>query len=181
MNLDDTPFAPLTSHLVDLSAALDGRGVPLLLVDGFGLVLKRQLIEHTGEATFFARLPDARATNDFDLLLTLDLLADVEKNQVLRAALHALGYRVVAGRNCYQFRKPGAAVGEGLDVKVDLLAPGPTAQPSPFKVEDRRIRPKQSTVQLHATSPPRRLPPASSSGARQRRRASIRRGDPAER
>ncbi|GGB84283.1 hypothetical protein [Deinococcus soli (ex Cha et al. 2016)] len=124
MNLDDTPFAPLAIHLVDLLHALDGTDITITLVGGFGLALRRLYAEERGFQTFIERVPVARATEDFDLLIDLEALKDHEKMSRLRVILDQLGYVEIDRARYYQFAKPGTSTG-GRNVKVDLLAPEP--------------------------------------------------------
>ena len=95
IDLGSTPFSPLASHLLDLLHALDGKEIPLILVGGFGLYLRRRLVETEGLTTLYDTLPEPRATEDFDLALQLQLLSDVAKMRGLREALDGLGYQVV--------------------------------------------------------------------------------------
>jgi hypothetical protein len=122
MNLEQTPFAPLMPHLFDLLHALEGQGIPLILAGGSGLLLRREWLEASGTPSLITNIPSARATDDFDVILTLEVLADSDKRTRFRQVLDALGYVVVKGAEKYQFIKPGTATAGGRDVKVDLLA-----------------------------------------------------------
>ena len=86
MNIDRTVNGPLAAHLLDLLDALEGQDIPLILVGGFGLFLRREWLLETGTKTLFERVPESRATEDFDLVLRLELLADLMKMTGLRAA-----------------------------------------------------------------------------------------------
>ena len=150
VDLTATPFAPLGSHLLDLLHALDGHEIPLILVGGFGLFLRQEHLLVTGSKTLYPGVPAARATEDFDALLKLTVLADVPKMLALRDALTALGYEVVTGAERYQFFKPDTA-GEGRrNVKIDLLARKPEAGDPPLPHDARRIGPLPRKNPLHA-------------------------------
>ncbi len=92
--------------------------------------------------------PEARATNDMDLLLRPEIVTRAEHMKTIRDGLDRLGFEVVKGAEFYQFAK---RLGGSRYVKVDLLA-GPLGQyedPSRVKVDSRRVKPKPS-VGLHA-------------------------------
>ena len=78
MNLDQTPFAPLAVHLVDLLQALQGSGIELTLVGGFGLALRRLEAEEQGLETLISNVPVARATEDFDLLIDTEQVGIIQ-------------------------------------------------------------------------------------------------------
>jgi hypothetical protein len=111
MKLDKTPFAPLAVYLIDLLHRLEKEDIPLIIVGGFGLFLRREYRLQTNARTLYADVPALRSTEDFDVILTLSLLADATKVHALREALNALGYRVV----------PGAAEDNLLAIPVEGL------------------------------------------------------------
>ncbi|MCA1595879.1 MAG: hypothetical protein LC772_05595, partial [Chloroflexi bacterium] len=127
VDLNATPFAPLSAHLLDLLHELEGQDVPLILAGGYSLFLRRLAIEQSGTRTLYASIPPLRATEDFDVVLKLELLADLPKVQSLRRAIDNLQYQVVKGAEKYQFYKPGTGWEGHREVKIDLLArlPGP--------------------------------------------------------
>jgi hypothetical protein len=150
MNIDRTVNGPLAAHLLDLLDALDGQDIPLILVGGFGLFLRREWLLETRTKTLFERVPESRATEDFDLVLRLELLADLTKMTGLRAALDALGYRVVKNAQIYQFIKPGTAWGNARDIKIDLLVRKPGKGDPKLKTDSRRVKPSEKNSPLHA-------------------------------
>lgn len=154
LDLNGKDFAPLTVHLLDLLHELKGQDIPLIVVGGYSLFLRRLIIEQTGVTTLYTAIPPQRATEDFDIVLKLELLADRHRVQALRAAFDHLGYEVVEGAEKYQFRKPGSAWEGYHDVKIDLLArtPGPGDPQLPYK--GRRISTSKSKNPLHAHTTP---------------------------
>jgi hypothetical protein len=150
MNIDRTVNGPLAAHLLDLLDALEDQNIPLILVGGFGLFLRREWLLETGTKTLFERIPESRATEDFDLVLHLELLADLTKMTGLRAAFDALGYRVVENAQIYQFIKPGTAWGNARDIKIDLLARKPGEGDPKLKTDSRRVKPSEKNSPLHA-------------------------------
>jgi hypothetical protein len=150
MNLENTPFAPLMPHLFDLLHALEPHGIPLILAGGSGLLLRREWLEASGTPSLITNIPSARATDDFDVILRLEVLADSKKRKGFRQALDTLGYVVVKGAEKYQFIKPGTGTNGGRDVKVDLLARAPETNDPNLRADQRRVRPHQSGSPIHA-------------------------------
>jgi hypothetical protein len=66
----------LTASLLDLLHELEGRGIPIMVGGGFGLYMKRLHLAGTGQRTLFDQLPEPRSTNDLDLFLRAEVLAD---------------------------------------------------------------------------------------------------------
>jgi hypothetical protein len=154
LDLTTTPFAPLSSHLLDLLHALEGEDIPLILVGGFGLFLRRLLITQLGVPTLYPSVPVPRATEDFDVVLKLHILADVVRMKTLRAAIDGLGYQVVETAQEYQFRKPGTAWGSNRDVKIDLMAREPETTDPKLYVGGVRLMPRNRNNPLHAYRTP---------------------------
>jgi hypothetical protein len=151
LNPTTTPLAP---HLLDLVLALEREQITLTLVGGFGLILRQEYLKLTQQETLLERIPPARATEDFDVLLHLELLADLEKLTSLRNVFDVLGYQVVRNREHYQFCK---SLDETRTVKIDLLTPQPDPRDPRFKVSGERVRPKDLSQQLRG-SQPKKLP-----------------------
>ncbi|MCC6240945.1 MAG: hypothetical protein IT448_11665 [Phycisphaerales bacterium] len=142
---------PRTS-LLDLLHALgnDARGI--LLGGGYGLYLKQLHLAHAGARTLIgAELwPAPRATEDLDLMLSAELVANVRSMTALRAALDKLNYQVIKGSEYLQFVRTITAT---QAVKIDLL----TAQLDVLKAfpainaDIRRARPTAADrPKLHA-------------------------------
>lgn len=156
VDLTRTPFAPLGAHLLDLLHALQGAEVPLVLVGGFGLFLRQAYREAAGATILYTEPPPARATEDFDALLTLSVLSDLQRVQRLSAVLERLNYQVVPGAERYQFLKPDTAGAGRRNVKIDLLARRPD-EDGPLLRHDprtRRIGPLRKGNPLHARVTP---------------------------
>lgn len=143
MRATSTSLGPLAPYLMDLAAAFEARGLRLTLVGGFGLVLRRQWRQEEGAPTLIEAVPPARATEDFDVLLKLEILEDPELRLAIREALTELGYKAKLPN--LHFFKPDSG-GEGRrDVKVDFLAPLPGARTMLLKVSGIRVGLKDST------------------------------------
>lgn len=133
----------LREELRRLVLMLQSPGVPLIVGGGYGLLLRQRHIASTGARTLRA-VPPARSTEDIDLFLTAELIADSEIVAALRDALGSLGYRPVTGAEYYQFVRTVDYQGRPRDVKIDLLAPLPQdeAVRMQLKYDTRRVRPK---------------------------------------
>lgn len=140
----------LTTSLLDLHYELDRRGIPLTIGGGFGLYLKRMYIAGRGERTLFDTLPAPRATNDVDLFLRAEVLADAERAAAVADAIHVLGYEAIPGAEYYQWIRTMKLDGRPREVKLDLLV-GPTrGVRSKLHGDTRRVRPKGKSVGIHA-------------------------------
>jgi hypothetical protein len=113
---------PLLPHLLDLlkQAPPDS----FVLGGGFGLILKQRHLQYHRAATLAAsaghNLPPARATQDLDLFLKMEVFTHPDRGRVLRQGLDDLGYQVLTGK--FQFSKPLSPELPGMAVRVDLLS-----------------------------------------------------------
>jgi hypothetical protein len=142
----------LRTSLLDLLHALGNDANGLLLGGGYGLYLKQLHLADSGVRTLIgAELwPAPRATQDLDLMLSAELVADARSMTVLRAALDKLDYQVIKGSEYLQFVRIITAT---QFVKIDLL----TAQLDVLKnfpaidADSRRARPTTADrPKLHA-------------------------------
>ncbi len=148
----------LGDELQRLAAALKPRGIRVIIGGGYGLLLRQQHVEDSGVPTL-RPIPTARSTNDLDVFLTVELVADAEKMAMLGTVLADHGFEVVEGAEYYQFARPVTVGGRETSLKVDLLAPPPrpgTELRAKVKVDSRRVRPKKRDksapiVQAHTT------------------------------
>ena len=78
---------PLTITVLDLDAALGGNA-DLMLGGGFGLYLKQLRLEQSDDKTLLprSRWPRARTTQDIDLFLRAEIVADAEQMARYRAS-----------------------------------------------------------------------------------------------
>lgn len=140
------PADPPTITLLDLDAALGG-GSDLMVGGGFGLYLKQLHLEKSGVRTLLqrSRWPQARTTQDIDLFLRAEIVADVARMERLRGVLDQLGFLVEDDAKWMKFARD---VG-GRTVIIDLMV-GPLGE-----FEDRierhsiRVKPIGSSG-LHA-------------------------------
>jgi hypothetical protein len=139
----------LLANLLDLLRELDGRGVPLMVGGGFGLYLKRTHLARTGERTLFAELPEVRSTNDIDMFLRAEVLADLSRTRGAADAIRRLGYEVVEEAKYLQWKKPVMVAGVEQEVKIDVLV-GPLGRyRAAMKITEPRARPK-GDIKFHA-------------------------------
>jgi hypothetical protein len=140
----------LTTAMLDLLKELEGADVPLIMGGGYGLYLRRLQIEAESRQTMVDELPEPRSTNDMDLFLRAELLADSARLKPLREAFGRLGYEVIKGAEHYQFAKPLSLSEPQRVMKIDVLTgPSKAFDGTPVKYDKRRARPRPS-VNLHA-------------------------------
>src|SRR5882724_3834124 len=140
---------PLLANLLDLHYELKNNAIPLTIGGGFGLFLKRRMIEATGERTLLTRLPEPRATNDLDLFIRAEILADLRQTQCVKDAMDRLGYEPVEEAKFMQWKRQVIVGGVKQEVKIDLLV-GPLGEYArQMKITETRVRPK-GKIELHA-------------------------------
>jgi hypothetical protein len=146
---------PMREELCCLVRALQAHDIKLIIGGGYGLVLRTEYILQSGRQTRFADIPQARSTNDFDFLLSAEIISEADKFGKIRDVLQELGYKAVETAKFYQFVRPIAFAGLPEKIKVDLLAfPAPGIKG--LKVDKRRFRLK-SVKEIHAHIMPEAL------------------------
>jgi hypothetical protein len=140
----------LTTSLLDLLHELEGRGIAITVGGGFGLYLKRQHIATTGARTLFDRLPEPRSTNDLDLFLRVEVLADLGRTRVIAEAIQRLGYSAVERARFFQWRREVPIGDVPQEVKIDILV-GPLGEyQKKLRTNKKpRVRPRGG-VEFHA-------------------------------
>jgi len=143
----------LQASLLDLLYELKDTGIRLILGGGYGLYQKRFhaiQAQQAGARLVLSPVPPARSTNDLDLFLRTEIIADAGQTKQLRGALDRLGYVVIERAKFYQFVRTLAVGTNWYEVKIDFLTKRPDIALYPtLQVDSRRVRPKQSTG-LHA-------------------------------
>lgn len=137
---------------MDLWQTLGPTAHQVLLGGGYGLYLKQLHLAATDRPTLVpANLwPVPRATQDLDLLLAADIVADSSEMQVIRNALDRLGYMVVKGSEYLQFIRH---ISRTQTVKIDLLTEqlDVLQANAAIQANERRARPaSRGHPQLHA-------------------------------
>lgn len=148
----DWSMGIIKTCLLDLLSALEGKDFPVILCGGFGLYLKQLYLQSQGQsrqsllpADFW---PRPRTTEDMDVLVRTEVVADAERFRRLRTVLDDLEYVPIPGAEYMQFVKQ---LGTSTNVKIDLLTgPIPPALESRVVARQRRIRPAGQSVGLHA-------------------------------
>lgn len=141
---------PLKATLLDLLYELREQDLPLILGGGYGLFLKQQAILEGGEPLLLEFVPPTRSTNDLDLFLRTEIIADSVRLRPLREALDRLGFTVIRSAQNYQFARKFSYWGQGWDIKIDLLTKTPEQGRYPHvKMDARRVKPHPS-VGVHA-------------------------------
>jgi hypothetical protein len=143
---------PLLSSLLDLLFELRGNEPALTLGGGFGLYLKRYHLLATGERTLFDRLPEPRATNDLDLFVRAEILADLDRTTEIARAIRRLGYEPVEEARYLQWKRVVQSGGVPKEVKIDLLVGPLGAFRTRLHVSAPRVRPRGKSIEFHAHS-----------------------------
>jgi hypothetical protein len=112
---------PLLVHLIDIVSDPAAEG--LILAGGFGIRLKQAYLQNIQARTLIPRVPEARATLDFDFFLRISLFVETERGRAVRALLDRLDYREHTPR--WQFGKPLIVGDPERKVKIDLMARSP--------------------------------------------------------
>lgn len=142
----------LRTSLLDLFHLLGANAHGILLGGGYGLYIKQLHLMDSMQPTLIPLelWPAARATQDLDLFLSVELVSDANAMSVIRNTLDRLGYEVIEGSEYMQFVR---AITDARAVKIDLL----TAQLDVLKADtrihadDRRARPTApDRPRLHA-------------------------------
>jgi hypothetical protein len=150
------PLDLLEANLLDLLYELRGADFRLILGGGYGLALKHRQLRDSGARTLLATFPEARSTNDLDLFLRTEIVADPHRTRLLAAALHRLGCRPVQTARYYQFVRTVPVLAEAREVKFDILTgpAHPAVDSRRIRMDPRRWRPRGEKVPLHARHTP---------------------------
>ena len=162
MSEPGAPNDPLLAALEELAVALRAASIPLVLGGGLGLFLMQRLRQEQARAGDVRTLlpahawPPARSTEDMDLILPTEVVADLAQMRSIRKALDRLGYAPSVPH--MQFVKPTPTG----PVKVDLL----TGPPHPPELGSElrqskppRVQPAAGRPNLHAYATPEALRP----------------------
>lgn len=139
-------FEQLLHQLVKLNTHMHNAGVPLILGGGMGLYLRDTCLENFGpRSPRYPQRPDARSTEDLDVVLSADVIADVEKMKSVRDIIRdTLDYQVKVAN--FQFERTIGPDAAGPMVGIDLLsAPPPPDREDQVEMGDVRARPRGVT------------------------------------
>jgi hypothetical protein len=140
----------LMASLLDILHELEGRGIAVLVGGGFGLYLKRQHLAKARQRMLFDELPEPRATNDLDLFLHVEVLANRDRVMQVKTVIQQLGYTPVKGAEFLQWEREVVIGGNPQRVKVDILV-GPLGKSrSKLNLSPPRVRPKGESLEFHA-------------------------------
>lgn len=138
---DDIENDPLSPYLAEIVAQPEAEGI--ILSGGFGIRLKQYHLKQQRDAaggrsiTLVDEFPEARATQDLDIFLNVNIWVQKEEALALSATLKGrLGYETAT--YSWQYWKPLEGL-EGRRVKLDLMARSPLPGEA-VKVKDK---PKQ--------------------------------------
>jgi len=140
----------LFAGLLDLLREFDNRQLPLTVGGGYGLYLKRRHLTSAGARTLFEALPEARSTNDIDLFLRADIVADTTRLAAVAEAVSALRYQPVDTAKFLQWTRGVMIGGVEQPMKLDILVGPLDRVRGKVKADDRRARAKGFKGELHA-------------------------------
>lgn len=132
-----TPFIndPLMPHLMDIASNPASEG--LILAGGFGIRLKQSELQGAETRTLIMPFPAARATQDMDFFLRIEMFVQKERGKGVRNMLDQLEYR--EKQRQWQFEKMQSPDTPERHVIVDLLARDPDPTEEPVKTKDFRV------------------------------------------
>lgn len=140
--------------MLDLLYELRETDIRLIVGGGYGLYLKRQHLQSTGEVHLLPLISEARSTNDLDMFLTTDIMVNLPKAKAVLGAVKRLEFTAVPDRENFQFIKTFQRNGHSLEVKIDFLTPMPD-NPAALRIldiQDKRVRNKRSGgIHAHKT------------------------------
>jgi hypothetical protein len=129
----------------DIERVLPGK---MLLTGGYALYLKQSWLQELGQqasriAIPFDRWPDQtpRATKDFDLITTLEMLTARADQEAIDAVLKQHIFEPSPGNERWQFRRTAEP---GAEITIDFHSPVPTAGRAGLRINARRVQPKPS-------------------------------------
>ncbi|MBI5597680.1 MAG: hypothetical protein HY928_16455 [Elusimicrobia bacterium] len=139
---------PLLEHLLELGKKLDAANIPIILGGRMSLYLR--LKDRREPTVRYPFVPPTRSTNDLDLFLSPELIADAGQVNQLRKVLGELEYVVNPRAKNFQFVKVVKILGEDREVKVDLLTAPPAEKDLPsVEIKRPRIKP-HGALEIHA-------------------------------
>jgi len=144
-------LSQLSDALLDLIENISSSEHKLIIGGGFGIYLRhKELLKARNTKTLLKEWPQPRSTNDLDLFLKTELLADSSKLKPLANAIQKLGYNPIETAKYYQFFKPGPQGGETGGFKIDILTgPVENLRRVGVKADSRRAHPKPK-IEFHA-------------------------------
>ncbi len=110
----------LKDSIRELAVRLQPFGIRLMIVGGYGLVLRVEGIQHSGVRILGGRAPVSRSTEDIDCFLGAAIISDGMKTQQIRTVLDDLGY--VAETEHFLFTRAIKTDHATLTVRLDLMA-----------------------------------------------------------
>ena len=135
----------LFDELRALNDRLTADGIRIVIAGGFGLVLRETHLRRIGQEPRRPIPTAARSTDDLDLILGAEIIANGDQMKRIREVLDELGYAPAPGRENYQFVERERLERGERGIKIDLLGePVPPSLTDKVKYEggrrSRRVR-----------------------------------------
>ncbi len=139
----------LMPHLLDILSRPASQ--ELILAGGFGMRIKQAHLRESGARTLINKMPTARATQDLDFFLRMEIFVQTERGKAVREVLDELSYTEHTPK--WQFSKAlRAEATAGEKIMVDLLARSPVSG-EPVDVRNHRVG-SRSGISLHGHETP---------------------------
>lgn len=148
------PFDLLQSNLLDLLYELRTSDIHLTVVGGYGLYLKRQSLYKAGARPLLPLITEPRSTDDLDLFLATQILADPKTAKSVLTAVRKLQFESVANKENFQFEKMFQIEAQKYRVKLDFLTriPDDSNILDALDIQDVRVRNKKGGgIHAHRT------------------------------
>src|SRR5262245_42457216 len=112
----------LKANLLDLLHELEGKDISIAVGGGFGLFLKREHLLATKQRMRIEdQLPAVRSTQDLDLFLRAEIVADLSRYREIAEAIRRLGYTAVEEAKFLHWKRQVLVAGTPFEVKIDIL------------------------------------------------------------
>jgi hypothetical protein len=122
----------------------DERSKDLIIVGGASILIKRDWLARSNQQTLVETLPPARATEDLDFVLRIEIFSSEQKSHEVRELIDELGY--VPQSEFWQFSKDG--------VPLDFMARQPEGDELHFVKFDKTRVGRRPTSVLHGRTTP---------------------------
>lgn len=96
---------PIEPYLIELLRAMGQQGFRIIVAGGLGIYLKHRWVQQQERKHLFSQLPDARATDDIDSFLALEVFIK-DRVKAFREILTNLGYEATETGKYLQYSKP---------------------------------------------------------------------------
>ncbi len=140
--MNQNPVDPIWSEFEPLWRGLQKAGSPLVLVGGYGLILKQRWL--TRNATVSIAVPmerwlnaTLRVTKDVDIVVGLDLMRSREAQRGMAEAMRDCGFEESPENARWQFQKK---LTEGRELRVEFHSDKPEPGEKHLRTDGKRVK-----------------------------------------